>query len=353
MKKNFLGLVALPVLALLATSCAQETVETKSGNVLSYGVATGKQVLSRAELTEKNDLYGGFSVDLYYTAGGVFSPSYLTVKSTDEGATWGYGSVVYHPAAGLSHFAFYPLAGSNAVKNFTTPGSAILNYASQGDVDLVAAAAQTTQDEPEASIIFKHILSQINFKVAPQKSSDNIIAEVGKITLSGVNNAGYYTLSSATNEGTWAQQYGADLYTDTYDLALMDAVTGAYDVSADGGLMLMPQTLPSGAKFSFTYTLKSADTGIVIGEGQSLPAEASLAGQVWDPGLKYTYIISFEGPAVIKYTVDVNGWENANPQPGAVEIPEYEAPADDTDTDAGGDGEGEGEGEVAGEQPAL
>lgn len=311
MKKNFLGLAAIPMLALLATSCAQETVEIKGGdNVLTYGVATGKQTLSRAAEATVADLEDGFDVSVFYTTGAAFDPATLTVSGS--GGVWSYAEhPVYHPTTALSHYAAEPaqtFAGGGAAVSFP--------FTANGEIDLIAAADETTNADATAAtaqMTFNHLLSQINFEVTG-KLADNIAIEIGNITLNGLADASTYTLSNG-NTGSWAAPTG-DAATYTYTFGAADATTGKYVGVTDGGLMLMPQT-PAGS-FTFTYTLKSADTDAVIGTGSPVVPFSSINNTPWTAGLRYLYVINFTSPVTIEYKVDVNPWED--PVSGQVNI---------------------------------
>ncbi len=310
MKKTFWGLAAIPMLALLATSCAQETVETKDGdNLLTYGVATGKQTLSRAAEATAADLEDGFDVSVFYTDGAAFDPATLTVSGS--GGVWSYaGYPVYHPTTALSHYAAEPaqtFAGGGAEVSFL--------FTADGEIDLIAAADETTnadQTAATAQMTFNHLLSQINFAVTG-KLADNIAIEIGNITLNGLANASTYTLNNG-NTGSWAAPTG-DAATYTYTFGAADATTGDY-VGANGGLMLMPQT-PAGS-FTFTYTLKSADTDAVIGTDTKVVPFSSINNTTWEKGLRYLYVINFTSPVTIEYNVVVNPWQEGTP--GAVTI---------------------------------
>jgi hypothetical protein len=342
MKKNFLGLVALPVLALLATSCAQETVETKSGNVLSYGVASGKQVLSRVKPTDAGTLQedtNGLNVYVYYTNavngvvkafektadGDVLNIKYAeateateTTAATEAG--WYYTGTIYHPENPLSHFVTYPdeLAAGGI---FTTAGQASFDYTVEdGGTDLVAAATATSQDDAEADLSFKHILSQINFKVVAPTDTELSIASFSGIKLAGLKETNTYTLPGYS----WGTAGDAEKDVEyTYDLVAEANQDGGYTGVTNAALMLMPQTLAAGSTFTFSYTIEDT-AGAVIRSGSnvSVPFSKFTTIPAWVQGTKYLYTISFEDPEKLTYTVAVGSWEGELEKTDTYKVPE-------------------------------
>ncbi len=319
MKKNFLGLAAIPMLALLATSCAQETVETKGGdNVLTYGVATGKQVLSRAAEVDVDDLVGGFTATVRYTDDGA-AYDVFTVKN--EGAGWVYGKVennvfeadvVYHPVRELVHYAVVP---NQTYSDGLVDGSSASFFYSVGgindQVDLIAASDKTQNTSATAAtanLVFKHLLSQVKFTLA-QPTDTNLTAEVTDLSINAVNNNGLFTINAieadADGFGAWSLVQG----TASYDC----------EVNATESLMLMPQEfVGETATFSFNYTVKDENNVVVrtngatkvsvklsdltFGTGDDAKAE-------WEMGKKYNYTINFQDPVVLSYEPTVELWE--------------------------------------------
>ncbi len=307
MKKNFGRLAAIPLLAMLATSCGQEVVETKDSNVISYGIATGKQTLSRATEVIVDDLYGGFDVSAIYTGTGTAFGNFTVSYS---GGAWGYGTEVYHPTDGLSH---YTVVGTET--GFAAGGtSATFGYTAVGQEDLIAAATTTTAANATANLTFKHLLSQVNFAVNGLEDT-NIAITISDISLSNLENAGTYTLGNG-NEGTWALA-GTNTGAYTSALTAQSDPTATYTFMGSS-LMLMPQAFTedfTDGGFSFTYTLKDGD--VTIGNGTvNMPfGDAAFAQytQTWEPGTRYLYVITFETPNKLKYNVvEVKGWEDPN-----------------------------------------
>ncbi len=203
MKKNIWGLAALPLLAVLATSCANETIETKnSENVISYGIAAGKQTLSRADIVTKDDLEAGFDVLVHYTvSGSEYENSPLTVS---YGTDWTYaGGPYYHPTNGLSHYAIFPEETPSSIDGQT----AVFAYPVSGDTDLIAASATTTATGATADLMFKHLLSKINFVVA-EMEDPTLTLVVSNIELVNLDNAASFTLTNTDSEGEWGTATG-------------------------------------------------------------------------------------------------------------------------------------------------
>ncbi len=287
MKKNIWGIAALSLLAMLATSCANEAVEKKNNdNVINYGVATGKQTLSRAAETITTTLESGFEVFVHYTTGGEYEHSPLQVSGSD----WDYvGGPYYHPTNGLSHYAIYPTTAPTTIDG----EAATYDITVSGDTDIVAASATTTATNATAEMTFKHLLSKINF-VVTSMADETIALVVSDIELHNIDNAALFTLPN-DNSGVWGGSSATGDFT--------------YNLSAEGaGLMLLPQQFTadlSTGYFTFTYTM--TQNNVVIG-GDTVTMALGDLTPVWASGTGYRYVISFEGPEVITYDVNVDPW---------------------------------------------
>ena len=328
MKKFAWGLAAIPLLALLATSCNKETVEAKgdAGKVLTFGVATGKQTLSRAAEVNLDYLMQGqqLTVQSYKTGEGSLNKSYVLAHN---GSKWDYdGSATeYHPIFELNHFSVYPAVapglgtlvydGTEASFDYTVPNE----LAAQ--TDLMAATATTTNDSEEdakAMLLYSHLLSQVNFAIV---GIEGIEITVDNIAVNGVKNTGTYTFGAA-GWGSTAALNGASAYPyqATVSTNLEDADETVYNLRTEANaLMLMPQTFVGGdGNFSFTYTMRNSLGALLTEENVPVSVDfgaTELAAYTnrWEPGKRYLYVINFEAPYLLSFDVDIDSdwmdWE--------------------------------------------
>ena len=353
MKKLMRGFAALSLPALLVTSCAQETIETKTsdGNHLSYGIATGKQTAgTRATEVDISDLEAaaGFKVEaVNFNGTGTFANRTYTLTKTGASSTamglWVYngGTPVLHPNGTLDHYSTYPSALASQT-NYTA-GNLTFDYevpaSHSAQEDLIAASYQTTNATAvtaTANLTFKHLLSQINFAVV---GLDGYRITITDIKLNNIRSKGTFTFDTAsttpgaTYPGTWSNQTTSASY--SYVINGTNTVTsnGPAVIFGDGvkgggrnnALMLLPQSV-SGRNFTFDYTMEydagggsylPFDSGSVTVNLNSL---GSSAPTEWVAGKRYLYTIYFETPIIIRYEVDVvSPWDTATDTPADVD----------------------------------
>ena len=337
MKRILWGLAAFPLLAMLATSCKQEIVESKKDkdNQIILNAAIGKQ-------TRASEFYywasgAGFKAVAYKSGTTtVYSPFTL---SWGGGGTsnWSYsegsGSIP-QPAFNLTYFALHPadfsaLTGTDVT--VTSGGgatTATLNYtvaAPAGGPDLIATCVNNSSN-PLVTLTFDHILSQINFAV--QGMTGKVVKITGGgIAIGSVKNTGLYTFG-----GSWASQAGAVAYnyvpasaaanfpvannvnTIVYFGNTGDIALGANN-SNDNALMLLPQefdTPGSGGSFTFNYEITDLVPN-VLASGTATAYFGDFTVREWLPGKRYLYLIDFEHALnqPIRFTVIVNDWDDA------------------------------------------
>lgn len=332
MRKFFWGFAALPLLALLATSCNKETVESKGDNVLAFKAATGKQTLGRAAEVNLADLQDEeLTVESYKATDHSLYNEFILSYGTE----WTYSPIVFHPTGfGLNHYSAHP---AQTLTN--TSGVVTFDYTVEDDADtqedLMVASASTTAASPAAAtanLTYKHILSQVNFAI---QGKENLIVEITDIQVVGVKNAGTFTFNTigATGDaGTWALTTDVDDY--AYTSVNGDATDGTDDIlylGNPGGssgntntnaLMLMPQSFAAGdvAGFTFNYELRNLNGGDVIESGSATVNFADLSMKTWNQGKRYLYIIIFD-PILLQFTVDIEeDWVDYNTTGGLINV---------------------------------
>ncbi len=360
MKNVFKGLAATSLLAMLATSCAQEIVETNGdeGVYIGYGIAMGKHTAGTRVAEMSNTLLQTaaalgtgtpISVTAYPTGSttpfATYGLSYDTSGAGPFSTGWTFNNSipVLHPSGGLNHFAVYPnqtfhspsSSGGSSVKfDYTVPAG--------GGVDLIAAGPANTTNanatSAKATLNFKHVLSQINFAI---RGLDGYEITITAPKIKNVAKSGTYMLGGGSN--SWTPDYTS---VDEYTYAAGGFV-GAYNATPTyltsdatapsagntNGLMLMPQThnVPTGNSsmvnqvntatdpyFTFDYEIKDAafsgSNGFVTTGTAIVPLGHTSLTATWEPGKRYLYIITFESPIFLSYTVDVdsNPWTNGS-----------------------------------------
>ncbi len=347
----FGGLAALSLSALLMTSCTGESVESNRDNsrLLTYKTAVGRPSATRAAETNPSNINGKtLKVWVYFNSGASantrFNTYDLTYNSTKS--EWEYGSAAaFHPEAGLTHYSIHPATNVettvsddlNAID--AAASNASFEYTATHDEDLIAAVDTTTGDtqvNATAKLVYKHLLSQINFAVSgPQ----GVKVAIDGIKLSGIaTKAGYSFVSgwgTPSTPGTYSYTIDGS---GTTTGALADEVVyfgnhtapnadgnGAQDYSHNNALMLLPQSFtPSGgASFSFNYTMKDATSDVVLKSGNNVSVDlGNLNPTKWEAGKRYLYTINFADLNVIKYTVNVDSWVDDNGTDGKIDTPE-------------------------------
>lgn len=349
MKNCKWGFAAVTLVAMMsATSCANESVIEKSAeaNRLDFGVRTGKQTISRAAEINTGSIQtaatakgaDAVKVDSYYTT----TAGYATIGDKFRGidvwwnsagsngsGAWEHDGPAYHPQSALSHWAVYPNdATFNKVINGTATSMDIVYTvpAPEDQKDLLAATTttQNSAGNSAANLNFKHLLSQVNFAIQGQ---ENVTISVSGITINGIKSKGTYTMSD-TGAGSWALDATAtENYTykgegvttgDDTDIKYLTSAGAAPSVAGNThGLMLMPQTFTAGAgTLSFYYTVSDKVGGFVVDSGNitgmDIASFFTTGTPEWVAGKRYLYVLNFQGPQMLTFSVSVSDWTDAD-----------------------------------------
>lgn len=179
--------------------------------------------------------------------------------------------------------------------------------------DIVAAYTKNAKKPAvgtDVTLKFKHILTQINFKLKGKDTGYTYT--VTKIELSGIKNAGTFTYKDYADEnaaiGSWAPDATTASYTYAATYTDFDS-TADLDKIATGSnsLMLMPQTLTADAKivitYSTTYNNKPAFDST---------KEVSLKDITWNAGEKILYTLSLPGGGeAVSIVASVSSWNDS------------------------------------------
>lgn len=179
-------------------------------------------------------------------------------------------------------------------------GSPKISYTVPSDVktqhDLLAACTDATS--ADITLHFHHILTAVKIVTA----KDMIPGTITRVTLSGVYNGGTYTPSPDGSDGKWKPgKWAVESSTGIYTVTRNVSVNNGYTETDNGELvgegssdevigetenltlMMIPQTLPEGAKLEIEFTENLT--------GRSYTLFAHLTGE-WPEGKIVTYSIS-------------------------------------------------------------
>lgn len=312
--------------ALAITSCSQnEEFEAPSQKVeIGFNSFVGKA--TRATPMVDVD-FKDFKVYAYNTGETVITgvtkldtKVFIDGKNVDKsGENWNIeGAPYYWPLTdNIQFFAVSPKASSaitayGATGQFPTFDYTVKAVADQED--LLAASATDKNKENASStgvtLGFKHLLTQINFSA--KGSTANYTYTVSKIEINGANSKSTFTFDGSETVGSWA---AATTPTSSYVYASDPKTvsgTGVTDFGTEANaLMLMPQTLPTGAKIVVTYKVNNGTSDIFEGTG-----EVSIESVAWTAGskLRYTLTLSDNGTEIV-FIPKVGDWteESAGP----------------------------------------
>ena len=249
---------------------------------------------------------GGYPADeseITWTPDFAYDETYTVSGSSATGA------VLQWPAGGkVRFFAFAPVAEDAAETPFTlsaktAAGSPKITYTVPSEVtkqhDLMAACTDATTSA--VSLDFKHILTAVKVVAA----ADMLPGTITSVEINGVYNAGTFTPTPSGASWT-ADTKTTGNYTVSRKVALApsgdssgyepgsgdksDEIVGDVDKSeivgetGDLTLLVMPQTLPDGAKLTVHFTDSLTNTQRTL--------TASLKGKTWPAGKVVSYAIS-------------------------------------------------------------
>ena len=248
--------------------------------------------------------YSKFGVTALYQNEGAYVSLFDDATATNSGkywnipdasnSTWPIGSKVsFHAYAPHSSESNSMLSSSpdrtNVQTNihYTASSADIVN---QPDLIVATKAAQRSKTDANAPVDlqFSHALTAVSF--AMSRDLADVIgngAQLTSVSLMGIPNEGDCQLiaqddkhsSSSTN---W--NLGSAKGTYTFDLSAKNITVGSDMALTDANqtLMMIPQTLPDGAKLQFTFKLNSQTQVLTV----------NLKGQKWETGQSVIYKLS-------------------------------------------------------------
>jgi hypothetical protein len=342
MKKSFLGVVTLSML-FGAMSCSTEIGETSpnKGEAVSFSVGMKSQKQTRVQevsldhIKEDADLESGSTLDVYAfsaTSNSLAHKFELVWDPTINAWKDTHGTVFQQPGYALSYYATYPSYSEND-GNITDPqGSAndyTFKYTVQSDVvnnqeDLLGASAGPTIAH-DIKLQFKHLLSEVNFAV---QGLSGIDIDITAITVRNVHDQGTYSFANGWRNTGLSGDSGTYIYPSNAD-EITNLKSGNYSdirylgnnkstgYTHNNAMMLMPQKFDDSNNGSFLvkFSLSETGTGTVVASDKTATVFfRDFAANEWEPGKRYIYLIDFSSyfaNGEVKFTVEVNDFENA------------------------------------------
>lgn len=257
--------------------------------------------------SKKNALgdYSKFGVTaLYQKNGGSYDPLFSDAAAINStGTYWNIpdASNFWPIDSKVSFHAYAPLCSeSNSMLNLKTEftnGQTNIHYkASSDDIvnqpDLIVATNAVLRRKTDANkpvdLQFSHVLTAVSF--AMSRDLADVMdkdAQLKSVSLIGIPNEGDYQLIAqddkhSSSSANW--KLGSSKGTYTFDLSKKNITVGSNLALTDGDqtLMMIPQTLPDGAKLEFTFMLNSQKQVLTV----------DLKDQEWKAGQSVIYKLS-------------------------------------------------------------
>lgn len=265
--------------------------------------------------SKKNDLsaYSNFGVTALYQNEGTYVSLFDDAIATNSGKYWNIPDASNHTWPIGSKVSFHAYAPHSSKSNsmlksspdFTnvqtnihyTASSAVADIVNQPDLIVATNAAKRSKTDANTPVDlqFSHALTAVSFAMSSDLA--DVIgngAQLTSVSLQGIPNEGDCQLIAqddkhSSSSTIWKLDYDNDKNkkgTYTFDLSTKNVIVGS-DLAltdADQTLMMIPQTLPDGAKLEFKFMLN--------GQPQPQVLTVDLGGQVWGAGKSVIYKLS-------------------------------------------------------------
>lgn len=260
--------------------------------------------------SKKNDLsaYSNFGVTALYQNGDAYvslfddatatnSGKYWNIPNASNNSTWPIDSKVsfhaYAPHSSESNSMLRSKPDPTNVQTniHYTASSADADIVNQPDLIVATNAKQRSKTDANTPVDlqFSHALTAVSFAMSSDLA--DVIgngAQLTSVSLQGIPNEGDCQLIAQDDKHTSSSaiwKLDSDKKgTYTFDLSAKNVTVGSNLALTDDNqtLMMIPQTLPDGAKLEFTFMLN----------GQSQVLTVNLNGQVWGAGKSVIYKLS-------------------------------------------------------------
>ena len=283
----------------------QGTPITRSGAPIE-DVEQERVVQTRGSKKDNLSAYSNFGVTALYQNGDAYVSLFDDAIATNSGKYWNIPDASNHTWPIGSEVSFHAYAPHSSESNSMLSSSPDLTNvqtnihytASSADADIVnqpdlivatnAAKRSTTDANTPVDLQFSHALTAVSFAM-----SSDLADVIGKgaqlisVSLQGIPNEGDCQLIAQDGKHTSSSaiwKLGSATGTYTFDLSTKNITVGSNLPLTDDNqtLMMIPQTLPDGAKLEFTFKLN----------GQSQVLTVNLDGQKWEAGKSVIYKLS-------------------------------------------------------------
>lgn len=247
------------------------------------GAASTDKAITRGTPITNDNFYDKFHVLTTLTSSNN-TDIYFNEDVSNTGSNWTTDQTYYWPGADYE-LQFYAWAPATAITAPTSPENLTLAYTvptkATEQEDLVVANEKCIGNFNQAvSLSFNHICTAVKFVVGEQMQPGTIKS----VSLEGVKYKGSYdmTRSYDMTTGQWSLTNDTKSFTQTLDKDMTGGETEGSEITAtEVTFMMLPQTLPDGAKVKVEFSDNVA--------GKERTLEASIAGSDWPMGKTVTY----------------------------------------------------------------
>lgn len=248
--------------------------------------------------------YSKFGVTALYQNGDAYVSLFDDATATNSGKYWNIPDASNHTWPIGSKVSFHAYAPHSSESNSMLSSSpdrtnvqTNIHYtASSADIvnqpDLIVATKAAQRSKTAANtpvdLQFSHVLTAVSF--AMSRDLADVIgngAQLTSVSLMGIPNEGDCQLIAqddkhSSSSANW--NLGSAKGTYTFDLSAKNITVGSDMALTDANqtLMMIPQTLPDGAKLEFTFKLNSQTQVLTV----------NLKGQKWEAGQSVIYKLS-------------------------------------------------------------
>lgn len=248
--------------------------------------------------------YSKFGVTALYQNEGAYVSLFDDATATNSGKYWNIPDASNHTWPIGSKVSFHAYAPHSSESNSMLSSSpdrtnvqTNIHYtASSADIvnqpDLIVATKAAQRSKTDANtpvdLQFSHVLTAVSF--AMSRDLADVIgngAQLTSVSLMGIPNEGDCQLIAqddkhSSSSANW--NLGSAKGTYTFDLSAKNITVGSDMALTDANqtLMMIPQTLPDGAKLEFTFKLNSQTQVLTV----------NLNGQKWEAGQSVIYKLS-------------------------------------------------------------
>lgn len=245
--------------------------------IISDGIQTaGNKAVTRGTPVTTEAFHDNFHV---LTVRDQETSFFMDEDVTNTNGSWTMDNTYYWPGEGHS-LQFYawapkdvftqtPASPENLTFEYTVPEEAT----EQQDL-VVASIVHPGNYNQAVNLPFKHICTAVKFVVGDEMQPGTIKS----VSLEGVKYAGSYDMTT----GQWSLTGDSKSFTQTLNKGMTGGETESSEITATGGtFMMLPQTLPDGAKVKVEFSDNVA--------GKDRTLEASIAGMEWPQGKTVAY----------------------------------------------------------------